>query len=194
MSAVRGRAQARLRITALLGVGALVVHELRYRIAFGDDAQSALATSGHGYLGLVAPTVAVLAMLGLASLAHRIASGEASAGTRRGRIWLTLTLGLVGIFCMQELFEALFATGRPDGFDGVFGDGGWLAIPLSMAASCVVLTFIHLAAAAAFHGIATSFVVFWPYAPTTHARPVESPRRRPPLLRQLAARPPPLFA
>ena len=170
------------------------MHELRYRIAFGDDAESALATSGHGYLGVVAPAVAVLAMLGLAALAHRIASGDASAGARRGRIWLTLTFGLVGIFCMQELLEALFATGRPDGLDGVFGDGGWLAIPLSMAASGFALAFIHLAAASAFHGVASAFVVFWPAAPTAHARPFESRRRRPPLLRHLAGRAPPLFA
>jgi hypothetical protein len=186
--------QARLRTTALLGVGALVVHELRYRIAFGGSAQSALATTGHGYLGVIAPAVALLAMLGLASLAHRIASADASAGTRRGRIWLTLTLGLVGIFCMQELLEALFATGHPEGFDGVFGDGGWLAIPLAMAASGVALAFIHLAAASAFHGVATSYAVFWPSATTAHSRPFESPRRRPPLLRHLAGRAPPLFA
>jgi len=52
----------------------LVVHELRYRIAFGDDAESALATSGHGYLGVVAPAVAVLAMLGsrCARSSHRL--------------------------------------------------------------------------------------------------------------------------
>jgi hypothetical protein len=172
----------------------LVVHELRYRIAFGDDAQSALATSGHGYLGVVAPVVALLAMLGLATHVHRLACGEGSAGARRRGIWLTLTAGLLGVFCMQELLEAVFATGRPEGLDGVFGDGGWLAIPLSMAASGLALAFIRLAAVSAFQGVATSFVVFWPEATGALRRPFAAPRRRPPLLRHLAGRAPPLFA
>lgn len=194
-TAVRGRAQARLQTTALLGVGAFVVHELRYRIASGDDAQSALAATGHGYLGLVAPTVALLAMLGLASLAHRIASGGNAAGVRRRGIWLTLTCGLVGIFCMQELLESLFATGHPEGVQGVFGDGGWLAIPLSMAVSGIALAFIRLAVADAFHGVASSFVVvLWPQVPPARSRPLDARRPRPPLLRHLAGRAPPLFA
>lgn len=189
-----GRGQARLHTAALLGVGALAVHELRYRIAFGDDAQSALAASGHGYLGLVAPTVALLAMLGLASLVHRIATGDGTPGARRSGIWLTLTGGLLAIFCMQELLEALFTTGQPDGLQGIFGDGGWLAIPLSMAVAGIAMAFVRLAASRAFRGVASALIVLWPLEAATPSRPLEAPRRRPPLLRHLAGRAPPLPA
>jgi hypothetical protein len=192
--AVRGRAQARLRTAALLGIGALAVHELRYRIAFGDDSQSALASSGHGYLGLVAPALALLAMIGLASLVQRIASGDAPARARRGGIWLTLTAGLLAIFCVQELLESLFATGRPDGLHGVFGDGGWLAIPLSMAVAAVALAFVRVAGANTFRGVATAFITLRPLDLVVPGRTLDAPRRRSPLLRHLAGRGPPLPA
>ena len=79
---MRGRAQARLQTTALLSAGALAVHELRYRIALGDDASSALASSGHGYLGLVTPLIALVTMLGLAVFVHRIAAASCSTAVR----------------------------------------------------------------------------------------------------------------
>jgi hypothetical protein len=191
---VRGRAQARLQITSLLGIGALAVHELRYRIAFGDDASSALAASGHGYLGLVTPVAALVAMFGLATFVYRIASGEGSRVGRRGRIWVALSAGLLAIFCMQELLESLLATGHPDGLSGVFGDGGWLAMPLSMAVGGIAVAFIRLAAGDVFRGVATAFIVLVPFEASRARKPLRAPRRRPPLLRHLAGRAPPLSA
>jgi len=175
-------------------VGALAVHELRYRIAFGDDASSTLASSGHGYLGLVTPVVALVAMSGLASLVQHMASGDGSLGERRGRIWLALSAGLLAIFCVQELFESLLATGHPDGLEGMFGDGGWLALPLSMTVGGIAVAFVRLVAAQAFRGVATSFIVLWPLEAKAASQLGETPRPRPPLLRHLAGRAPPLFA
>ena len=39
-----------LRWSALLGAGALVLHELQYRVSFGAGADAALAAHGHAYL------------------------------------------------------------------------------------------------------------------------------------------------
>jgi hypothetical protein len=51
---------------------------------------------------------------------------------------------LVAIYGCQEFLEGLFATGHPAGLAGIFGFGGWWAIP---AAACVGLVL-----AAVFHG------------------------------------------
>ena len=59
-------------------------------------------------------------------------------------LWLACSAGLVAIFTCQEFLEGLFATGHPAGLVGIFGFGGWWAIP---AALC-----IGLVLAAVFHG------------------------------------------
>ena len=192
---MRGRASATLETTALLGVGALLVHELRYRIALGDDATSALATSDHAYLGIITPVVALAAMFGLARLVDRIGSGDGSARRRRGAIWLALTSGLFGIFCLQELLEVLFATGQPEGLEAMLADGGWLAIPLSMSVAGLAVALVHLAAAAdVFRGVATAYTRLRVHDTSVISRPLEAPRKRPPRPGHLAARAPPLFA
>jgi hypothetical protein len=59
-------------------------------------------------------------------------------------LWLTCSACLVAIFICQEFLEGLFAAGHPTGLVGIFGYGGWWAIP---AAVCVALVL-----AALFHG------------------------------------------
>jgi hypothetical protein len=191
---VRGRARATLETTTLLAVGAMLVHELRYRIALGDDATSALAASGHTYLGVITPVVALAAMFGVARLVHRIGSGDGSTLRRRTMIWLALAGGLFGVFCLQELFEALLASGQPEGLDGMLADGGWLAIPLSLGIAGLAVALVRLAAANVFRGVATAFARLRPLEATVINRPLEAPRKRPPLRGRLAARAPPLFA
>jgi hypothetical protein len=144
---------------AFLRAGALVVHELRYRIAFGDDAPAALGGTGHGYLYAVTPIVSLVAMLAIAVVVvQRLARGAATSGVRRRRIWLVLTGCLVGIFCAQELLEGMLATGHHDGLEGILGHGGWLAVPVSMAVAAVGLVFVRLAARAPLRGIVTTLV------------------------------------
>lgn len=129
---------SRFRVAALMAVGALVVHQLRYLIAFGDQAPHQLATEGHGYLGSVVLAVGLLAAVALGLFLRRLllawGSGvSAQARTSGLRLWLAASLGLLAIFVGQELLEGLLASGHPVGLHGVFGHGGWTAIPLAVA-------------------------------------------------------------
>lgn len=126
-----------LRATALLSVGVLVVHDLRYRLAFGGHGahgDHALEAHGHSHLSLVAPVVALLVLVAAARLLQQVAAGPAHAGRRSlTRLWLRGTAALVVAFAAQELLEGALAPGHPAGLDGAFGDGGWIALPLALA-------------------------------------------------------------
>ena len=96
-----------LRACALLLCGALATHELRYLIAFGGDAPAGL---GHGYLAPARPS---------------------SRAVRARVLWPVASAALLGTYVGQELAEGLLAHGHPGGLDGVFGAGGWVAVPLA---------------------------------------------------------------
>ena len=102
----------------LLPVAALAVHELRYRLAYGADADSALASQGHGYLDSLAPWLVLLLGLALGAFLVRVAralAGRGDAGPRRSfaALWLLATASLVAIYAAQELLEGVFAAGHP---------------------------------------------------------------------------------
>ncbi len=119
---------------------ALAVHELRFRIAYGSHAPHVLAAQGHAYLSSLAPWIVLIAALtvgaSLGDLAQRWAGGALRPPRRHAglRLWLAATLLLVATYAGQELLEGFFATGHPGGLDGVFGGGGWWALP---AAVCI---------------------------------------------------------
>jgi hypothetical protein len=135
---------------ALLAPAAFGVHALRYLLAYGGSAGLELQRSGHSYLHSVVPW-----LIGLTAAAcgcFLVALGR----TLRGHVsparytlsftalWLLCSGCLVAIFTCQELLEGMFATGHAAGLAGVFGYGGWWAVP---AAAC-----IGLVLAACFHG------------------------------------------
>jgi hypothetical protein len=130
--------------------GAFAVHQLRYWLAYHGLAAAQLQRQGHAYLHSLVPWI-VLA-LALSAGAFARALGRAFAGHRSlprytvsfTALWLTCSVCLVAIYTSQELLEGLFATGHPAGLAGVFGYGGWWAVP---AALCVGLVL-----AAAYHG------------------------------------------
>lgn len=80
-----------------------------------------------------------LAVGGFLSCLGRALAGQAT-GPRYGcsllGLWLSCTACLLAVYSSQEVLEGLFATGHPTGIAGVFGGGGWWAIP---AAACVGL-------------------------------------------------------
>ncbi len=135
---IRGTARptAATRAFALLALGALAVHELRYLLAYGGQAQSAMASQGHGYLGELTPALVVLA---LSALCGRLAAATLGRGIHAGRRRSILrsasafvaALGM--IFAAQELVEGALFAGHPGGLAAVFGGGGWLAAPLALA-------------------------------------------------------------
>jgi len=129
-----------LRAVALLGVGALAVHELRYLIGYGDGAGSALAAHGHSYLGLVTSLAVLLLLVALAAFIARLVRGGArrAAGAQMRRVAPAAAGALFAIYSVQELVEGLVAPGHPGGFAGVYGHGGWTAVLFAAAIGLVV--------------------------------------------------------
>jgi hypothetical protein len=135
---------------ALLPPAAFAVHQLRFWLAFGPRAGFELQRQGHSYLHSLAPWIMLL--VALAAGVFLRALGRALGGqcsvTRYSvsfaGLWLLCTVSLVAIYVCQELLEGIFAAGHPAGLVGVFGYGGWWALP---AAGC-----LGLVLAAAFHG------------------------------------------
>lgn len=140
----------RLAPAALMPPAAFAVHQLRYWLAYGHNAGIELQRQGHSYLHSLAPWIVLLVALAIG--VFLCALGRAFAGQRSlprytvsfTALWLICSACLVGIYVGQELLEGVLATGHPLGLAGVFGYGGWWALP---AAAC-----IGLVLAAVFHG------------------------------------------
>ncbi len=192
----------RLRAAALMPAAVLTVHQLRFLLAFGGGSGQELEKEGHQYLSaLAAPiamSVAIVAGLFLARLASAWRDGAEERAPRRGFLRLALLVGaaLLAIYSCQELLEGMLSSGHPGGFEGVFGDGGWWAVPLSLAFGLVIAAALRGARAA----------IRWAAArhrrPTiSHGRPTPAPRPRRlalprpvPLAGAAAGRAPPLAA
>ncbi|MGH2954035.1 MAG: hypothetical protein ACRDK9_08450 [Solirubrobacterales bacterium] len=138
------RIGAPARAAALLLIGALALHELRYLVAFGAEAPSILAQHGHGYLEWLAPLVvaaaaaAIVASLLAPALLRRLPDGGGACTEARAAGY---AVGLLAVFFAQELAEGALLSGHPAGLEGVLAGGGWLALPLAIAfgalAACV---------------------------------------------------------
>jgi hypothetical protein len=137
----------------LLPVAAFAVHQLRYELAYGSHTGAALAAQGHGYLDSMAPWLGVLLALGLGSFLTRLAraaGGRTELRPRRSFAGLAAlaSLALFATYSVQEWLEGVFAVGHPAGLEGVFGHGGYWAVPLSVLAGLVVATLLRFASAA----------------------------------------------
>jgi hypothetical protein len=130
--------------------GAFAVHELRYLLAFGPQASLALQRQGHAYLHSLAPWIVLSLGLVLGAFARcvgRTWAGEHSLprySISLVALWLVCTASLLTLYAGQESLEALLASGHPVGWAGIFGYGGWWAIPASLCVGLVL--------AAAYHG------------------------------------------
>ena len=129
---------------ALLPIAALLVHQLRYTLEYGGAAGQALTEQGHGYMTSLAPWIALVTAVGIGGLLGTFAKawrGKASAhgsGVTTVSVWLAASIALIAIYTGQELLEGFFATGHPGGLAGVFGAGGWLAIPVAHAVAIML--------------------------------------------------------
>jgi len=134
---MRVRRRRRLGV-ALFPLGAFVVHQLRYQLAFGTDASDELAAQGHAYLHELTPWIVLAVALGFGGLLVRVAQvwrhGDSDRGTGRRvtALWALASAGLCCIYVGQEFLEGLFATGHPQGLVGILGDGGLWALPASI--------------------------------------------------------------
>jgi hypothetical protein len=129
---------------ALLPLAAVVVHQLRYTLEYGAGAGHALTEQGHGYMTSLAPWIALVTAVGIGGLlgtfaqAWRGRSAEHGSGLSTLSVWVAGSIALIAIYTGQELLEGFFATGHPGGLGGVFGAGGWLAIPAAHAVAFVL--------------------------------------------------------
>jgi hypothetical protein len=168
----------------------LTVHQMRFVLAFGGSSGEELEKEGHQYLSaLAAPiamSVAIVVGLFFARLASAWRGGAEGAGARgdgvrkdlgtwRGFIRLALLIGvaLLALYSCQELLEGMLSNGHPEGFNGVFGDGGWWAVPLSFACGMVIAAALRGARAA----------IRWASSrhlrpQVSHGRPTPAPRPR----------------
>jgi hypothetical protein len=135
--------------TAVVPAAAIAVHQLRYWLAFGSSAGVELQRQGHSYLHSVAPWVAVAlawAVGAFLSAFGRAMNGHTSApryGLSLFALWLTCAASLVVIYSCQEFLEGLLATGHPAGLVGIFGYGGWWAIPSALCVGLVLAALLH---------------------------------------------------
>jgi hypothetical protein len=131
------------RAASLLSLAALAVHELRYLFAYGHRAGEELANQGHGYLSDLGGALVTLTM---ATLLATLLAGALAPAARRPdqpavgafrRTAVLYALALLAIFCAQELTEGAAAAGHPAGLAAVLAHGGWVALPLALAAGAV---------------------------------------------------------
>jgi len=129
-----------LRGAALLGVGVLGVHELRYLVGYGGGSDRALAAHGHSYMSVATALGVLLLLVALAAFLSRLAGGgERRTPSARMRGLAPAAAGaLFTIYSAQEFVEGLVAPGHPGGFAGVYGNGGWSAVLFAAAIGLVV--------------------------------------------------------
>jgi hypothetical protein len=142
----------RSRGLLLLPVGAFVVHQLRYRIAYGPQASAQLHAQGHSYLDSFAPWLVLLLCLAVGSFLARVSQALATGrptGCRRsfGAVWVVATCLLIGIYAIQEFLEGLVAAGHPSGLQGVVGHGGWWAGIVAIGVGAVIALLLRAATA-----------------------------------------------
>jgi hypothetical protein len=179
----------RFRAAALMPAAVLTVHQARFMLAFGGSSGEELEKEGHQYLSALAAPIAMSVAIVVGLFFARLASawrdgageGDAPHGTAsdlaswRGflRLALLIAASLLVLYSCQELLEGMLSNGHPEGFDGVFGDGGWWAVPLSLICGVAIAAALRGARAA------IRWVVSRRRRPTTsHERPAAAPRPR----------------
>jgi hypothetical protein len=132
-----------LRAAALLSLGAFALHQIRFVLGYGHQASEALAVQGHSYMPLVEALIAVF--LGAASIrfAHSLFMARRGSpvdvtGPPFSRLWAFCSSALLAVYTLQEGFEGEFSAGHPTGLVGVFGHGGWTALPLALAIGALI--------------------------------------------------------
>ncbi|HEX3874786.1 MAG TPA: hypothetical protein VHW26_11610 [Solirubrobacteraceae bacterium] len=128
---------------AIFPGGVLAVHELRYLLAYGADAGHELHAHGDTYVGtasLLAGLLVAIPAVGVGFGVIRARRGNASL--RRARLrpwqsWLVWAVLLTVGFCGVEGLEMVFESEHPGGFAGVFGAGGWWAVPAAVGVAAV---------------------------------------------------------
>lgn len=135
------RTNKTLRGGALLLLGALLLHWLRYLFAYGGSAGAELHRQGHGYLVDLLPSLIALAlaMTGAAALIRIVRPFAAERSVRPLVMASAYAVALFATFSVQELSEGFLAHGHASGLDALLADGGWVSAPLSLALGALIV-------------------------------------------------------
>lgn len=193
------QAGARLRATALLAVGALAVHQLRYALAYGPRPDGS-ATDEHAYLHLLGPLLlaAAAATVIVSVLAPAVRRrlprlSDPASSTERAAGY---AIALLAIFFGQELLEAVLSD-APDGLlQVVAAPAAWMVLPLAMLFGAFAEAASHLLERAEVR-IATALRQPRLHGQARQRRPISAhltPLCSRPLAFGLGRRPPPLPA
>jgi hypothetical protein len=131
-------------LVLLMPLAAWSVHQLRYFLTYGTGAARELSDQGHSYLTFLMPAIAGLAALAFGGFLVRLMRawrhGQVEESREYGtyRLWAVAAAGLLSIYVGQELLEGMLATGHAPGLAGVFGQGGWWAVPAALAVGALV--------------------------------------------------------
>jgi hypothetical protein len=136
------QAAARVRLASVLFLGAFGVHQLRYLLAYGEDAGNELARQGHAYMADALPVLGGFVIAAIAATALRAGLGPEIRRAGSGPALLGFSTALLVVFCGQELIEGSLAAGHPAGLNALLEGGGWLALPLSLliGSACALVT------------------------------------------------------
>jgi len=136
----------------LMPVAAFAVHQLRFRLAYGAQANQVLAAQGHSYMTSFAPWLVLGLAVALGAFVLRVAraaGGRPDEHPRRSfaGLWALSSASLVAIYTAQELVEGVFAAGHPGGMNGVFGHGGWWAVVAAIGLGAALAALLRIACA-----------------------------------------------
>lgn len=140
------RARISGRGIVFLPAAAVLVHQLRYWLSYGSQASNQLSGTGHAYLDSAVPWIVMLTAAGVGIFAVRRRVGAHRSFVAR---WLGAAAFLVVLFTVQEALEGIFSTGHPGGFGGVYGHGGWWAIPVAVVVAFLLALVLRVADALA---------------------------------------------
>jgi hypothetical protein len=136
-----------MRWIALVAIGSLLVHELRYALEYGSSTGQVLAYQGHSYLPFAEALVAVLWTC--AFLRFALSMMRAGRGERLSRVpslrtlWASASAALIAIYTLQEAIEGALSVGHPGGLVGIYGDGGWSALPIALVVGALVALLVR---------------------------------------------------
>ena len=131
------------RSAALIVLGALGVHQLRYLLAYGGAGGHELAAQGHDYLAEAVPVLGSFVFAAVLAGLVGACAGGCGEGRRGGfgRRAAAFALAVFTIYAVQELAEGFLASGHAAGLGAIFGAGGWIALPLTVAAGAACAVF-----------------------------------------------------
>jgi hypothetical protein len=181
----------------MVAMGAWLVHQLRYALAHGAEAHAHAHAHSHQYLDFAGPLLILAVALATASWVLSLCRSADLAGRPSSvrAAWFRASLALILVYCVQESVEGLLAPGHPDVLGGIFGSGGWLALPLSVLVGAAIALALRgaRAARAAVASARPEVRISEPPPVALPLEPARSPRSHV-LATKLAGRAPPLTA